>query len=251
MVDNIYIKRLGIVDSTNRYARDESPALWCEAGVCDIIAITADCQTAGRGQRGNIWQSQAESNLILTLLVRPGHSLKVTEQFRLSQAVAISLHVAMKAYGIATKLKWPNDIYVGNKKLAGILIELDYSGIFIEQAIIGIGLNINQTQFPVMERTPVSMKMLSNKDFDRENVLCNVLKNFEEYYTRLINGEYEAIANEYDNLLLGYGQEHQFIDAYGTFTAVIKGIEPCGMLILTSNDGTIRKYAFKEIKMVI
>ena len=84
MEDNVYIKRLDVVDSTNRYARDEARTLWNDADGCEIIAITARHQTAGRGQRGNNWFSAAGENLLLSILVRPGKTLKVTEQFLLS-----------------------------------------------------------------------------------------------------------------------------------------------------------------------
>ncbi|MBR4967602.1 MAG: biotin--[Bacteroidaceae bacterium] len=250
MADNISIIKLNEVDSTNRYARDEASTLWREAGTGKIIAITAKHQTAGRGQLGNIWQSQAGNNLLLTLLVRPGQSLKVTEQFKLSQTVAVALHSTMKRYGIDTRLKWPNDIYVGNRKLAGILIELDYSGNFVEQAIIGVGLNVNQVEFPTMDRTPVSMKMLKNNDFDIEDILCNVLKDFEMYYNNL-SDEHHTIASEYSSLLLGHCKENRFADADGAFTAIIEGVDSYGRIILRTDDGSIRKYAFKEVEMLL
>ena len=250
MADNISIIKLNEVDSTNRYARDEATKLLREAGTGKIIAITARHQTAGRGQRGNIWHSQVGNNLLLTLLVRPGQSLKVTEQFKLPQAVAVALHSTMKRYRIDTRLKWPNDIYVDNRKLAGILVELDYSGNFVEQAIIGIGLNVNQVEFPTMDRIPVSMKMLRNKDFDIEDILCNVLKDFEMYYNNL-SDEHYTIANEYSSLLLGHCKENRFTDADGAFTAIIEGVDSYGRIILRTDDGSIRKYTFKEVEMVL
>ena len=154
------IVHLLVVDSTNCYVRDEAVALWQNRGISDFAVVTAGHQTAGRGQRGNTWNSNAGENLLFSILVRPGETLEVSKQFLLSQAVALSIHDAMKCHGIDTQLKWPNDIYAGNRKLAGILLELDYSGAFVEQAIIGIGLNVNQENFPPMDRTPVSMKMM-------------------------------------------------------------------------------------------
>ena len=251
MADNVYIKRLNVIDSTNRYTRDEAQTLWNEAGECKIIAITARHQTAGRGQRGNIWTSAAGENLLLSILVRPGESLKVTEQFLLSQAVALALHDTMKEYGICTQLKWPNDIYAENKKLAGILVELYYSGTFIEQAIIGIGVNVNQCKFPAMDRIPVSMRLLKEEEYAIDTILCDLLNKFNNRYTQLCDNIGEAIACEYNSLLLGIGKEHQFIDSSGEFTAVIEGAEPCGRLILRTKDGGTRTYAFKEVEMVL
>lgn len=243
---SIYIKRLDLVDSTNRYLRDEADNLWVDGK--DIVAVTARHQTAGRGQRGNVWSSKDGENLLFSMLVRPGNSLEVANQFLLSQAVAVSLHAAMKCYGIETRLKWPNDIYVGNRKLAGILVELDYSGAFVEQAIIGIGLNVNQTEFPTMDRVPVSMKMLLGKDVHVEDVLRDVLCIFNRYYSEMRWGCKDAISAEYRELLSGFGEQREYVDAVGAFTAVIEGVEPTGHLLLRRSDGTLLRYAFKEVE---
>ena len=239
------------VDSTNRYVRDEAAALWQNRGISDFAVVTAGHQTAGRGQRGNTWNSNAGENLLFSILVRPGETLEVSKQFLLSQAVAMSIHDAMKCYGIDTLLKWPNDIYASNRKLAGILLELDYSGAFVEQAIIGIGLNVNQEYFPPMDRVPVSMKMLRERDFTLGDVLATVLDFFEHYYTELRFGHRDAIAAEYCRLLLGIDEQHTFIDCNGRFDAVIKGVESDGHLILLRNDGSTGRYAFKEVEMVL
>ena len=245
---NVYIKRLDVTDSTNRYARDEAVALWREAAGKQLVAVTARHQTAGRGQRGNVWSSKEGENLLLSMLVRPGSSLEVANQFLLSQAVAVSLHAAMKCYGIETKLKWPNDIYVGNRKLAGILVELDYSGAFVEQAIVGIGLNVNQSDFPAMDRIPVSMKMLLGKEITVDDVMCDVIECFSRYYAGICTGEADTIATEYKELLLGIGEERHFVDAQGPFMATIEGTEPDGHLLLRRSDGTLSRYAFKEVE---
>ena len=239
------------VDSTNRYVRDEAAALWQNRGISDFAVVTAGHQTAGRGQRGNTWNSNAGENLLFSILVRPGETLEVSKQFLLSQAVALSIHDAMKCYGIDTLLKWPNDIYASNRKLAGILLELDYSGAFVEQAIIGIGLNVNQEGFPPMDRTPVSMKMLRKRDFTLDDVLATILDMFEHYYTELRFGNRDAIAAEYKRVLLGMNERHTFIDRDGHFDAVIQDIESDGHLILRRNDGSTGRYAFKEVEMVL
>ena len=239
------------VDSTNRYVRDEAAALWKNRGTGDFAVVTAGHQTAGRGQRGNTWNSNAGENLLFSLLVRPGETLEVSKQFLLSQAVALSIHDAMKCYGVDTRLKWPNDIYAGNRKLAGILLELDYSGAFVEQAIIGIGLNVNQENFPPMDRKPVSMKMLREHDFILDDVLATILDLFEHYYTEMRFGNRDAIAAEYKRVLLGMNERHTFFDRDGHFDAVIQDVESDGHLILRRNDGSTGRYAFKEVEMKI
>ncbi|MBR4065920.1 MAG: biotin--[Bacteroidaceae bacterium] len=249
MVCSIVIKHLDVVDSTNCYVRNEADNLWVSGK--DIVAVTARHQTAGRGQRGNVWQSHNGCNLLMSILVRPGNSLEVKNQFLISQAVAVSIHTAMKCYGIETRLKWPNDIYVGNRKLAGILVELDYSGAFVEQAIIGVGLNVNQTEFPPMDKVPVSMKMLLGRDIPVENVLNDVLCNFSNCYSEARWGCKEAIPAEYRELLLGFGEQREYVDAGGVFMAVIEGVEPTGHLLLRRSDGTLSRYAFNEVEMLL
>ena len=245
------ITRLATVDSTNRYMRDEAAALWQNRGTGNFAVVTAGHQTAGRGQRGNAWNSNAGENLLFSILVRPGETLEVSRQFLLSQAVALSIHDAMKCYGVDTRLKWPNDIYAGNRKLAGILLELDYSGAFVEQAIIGIGLNVNQENFPPMDRKPVSMKMLREHDFILDDVLATVLDFFEHYYAELRYGNREAIAAEYKAQLFGIDMKNSFIDKNGHFDAVIQDVESDGHLILRRYDGSTGRYAFKEVEMIL
>ena len=245
------IINLATVDSTNSYLRNEAENLWNKHGEEGFIIVTAEHQTAGRGQRGNTWNSNAGENLLFSILVRPGETLEVSRQFLLSQAVALSIHDAMKCYGVDTRLKWPNDIYAGNRKLAGILLELDYAGAFVEQAIIGIGLNVNQENFPPMDRTPVSMKMLRKRDFILDDALATILDLFEHYYTEMRFGNRDAIAAEYKRVLLGMDERHTFIDYNGRFDAVIQDVESDGHLILRRNDGSTGRYAFKEVEMVL
>lgn len=249
MASDILVKRLGVVDSTNRYVRDEAAALWRNG--YSTVAVVAEHQTAGRGQRGNVWASELGRNLLVSFLVRPGMSLEVTNQFLLSQAVALAVHMAMKCYGIDTRLKWPNDIYVGERKLAGILIELDCFGAFVEQAIIGLGLNVNQSEFPSMDRVPVSMKMLLGREIAVDDVLADIMDCFSRYYAEIKCGNKAAVAAEYRALLLGFGEQRRFIDADGSFTAVVEGVEPTGHLLLRRADGTLSRYAFKEVEMLL
>ena len=243
--------RLSTIDSTNRYVRDKATALWRKLGASNgLVVVSAEHQTAGRGQRGNIWDSNAGENLLFSILVRPGEALKVTNQFLLSQVVALTLHSAMKSYGINTLLKWPNDIYAGNRKLAGVLVELDYSGVFVEQAIIGIGINVNQELFPAMDRIPVSMKMLQGRTFATDEVLETVLGYFERYYTELCKGNNNAFTTEYTRLLLGLNERRVFVDANGPFNGIIEGVENDGHLLVRHDNGELLRYAFKEIEQL-
>ena len=249
MASDILVKRLRAIDSTNRYVRDEAAALWHDG--YNAVAVVAEHQTAGRGQRGNVWASEPGQNLLMSLLVRPGGSLEVSNQFLLSQTVAVAVHAAMRCQGIDTRLKWPNDIYVGERKLAGILVELDCCGAFVEQAIIGIGINVNQELFPEMDRIPVSMKMLLGRNLCTDDVLATALEFFEHYYSQMLYGNREALAAEYSRLLLGYKEQRSFVDSEARFDAVIEGVEGDGHLLLRRSDGTLSRYAFKEVEQLL
>lgn len=239
------------IDSTNRYVRDEANLLWEKSNGMDYVVVAAEHQTAGRGQRGNCWNSNAGENLLFSILLRPGKKLEVCNQFLLSQTVAVALHESMRCFGIDSRLKWPNDIYVGNRKLAGVLVELDYSGVFVEQAIIGIGINVNQELFPDMDRIPVSMKMLQGRDFVVENVLSTILEQFERYYAELCCGNSGFLSSEYIRLLLGVNEKRTFIDATGTFSGVIEGVERDGHLLVRHDSGELLCYSFKEIEQLL
>lgn len=245
-----YRVHLAETDSTNRYMRDEAFNMWKSAGNADALLVTSDMQTAGRGQRGNIWHSAPGENLLATVLLNPSF-LPVNEQFYLSQCIALALRDTLLCFGIESLIKWPNDVYVGSRKIAGVLVELDYSGKNIEQAIIGIGLNVNQAKFCVMERIPVSMKMLSGNTFQVEDILSVLLKNVSKWYLALSAKDFKAISAEYLGCLYGAGRLCRYSDGDGTFTAEIIDVAPDGHIILKDTCGRVRKYAFKEVEMLL
>lgn len=245
-----YIKHLNTIGSTNSYVRDEAARLWETAGDVQAVVVYTDEQTAGRGQRGNSWLSSAGENLLMSIVVRPA-ALPVVSQFALSQAIALSVRAAMSYLGIDVVLKWPNDIYTGNRKLAGILVELDCCGKFVEQAVIGVGLNVNQVQFDAMDKVPVSMKMLTGETYDVENVMGVLLDAFSYYYSLLQRGDYTVLAAEYKRHLLGYKTTLRYRVAASLFDAVIYDVESDGRICLRCADGTTAVYAFKEVELVI
>lgn len=245
-----YIEHLDTVDSTNSYARCHSARLWAVAGDAKAVVVYAHEQTAGRGQRGNVWHSRAGENLLVSFVVRPT-ALPVTSQFALSQAVALAVRSAMGYLDIDVVLKWPNDIYVGERKLAGILVELDCCGSLVEQAVIGIGLNVNEEQFAPMEKVPVSMKMLTGEVYDVQEVLGVLLDSFSYYSSLLDAGCYSLLAAEYKKNLLGYKRLMHYRDAASEFDAKIMDIASDGRISLQRTDGSMHAYAFKEVEPVI
>ncbi|MBQ5836990.1 MAG: biotin--[Alistipes sp.] len=151
------IYHLDITTSTNDDARDEK---YREGDV-----VWADFQTAGRGQRGHIWHSKRGENLTFSVVLEPTF-LPIAEQFSVSEVVALSLVDMLSEYGIGARIKWTNDIYVGDKKLVGILIEHSLAPTTLRRTIAGIGININQTEFDASLPNPVSMAQLLGRELD-------------------------------------------------------------------------------------
>ena len=143
--------------------------------------ITAEFQTAGRGQRGNRWSSRVGENLMLSLVLEPTF-LHASRQFLLSEAVALGLVDTLAEFGIAARIKWTNDIYVGDRKICGVLIEHDLRGAHLARTIVGIGLNINQVEFDPALPNPTSMCLLAGHEFDREEVLQTLARKIMARY---------------------------------------------------------------------
>ena len=169
------------IDSTNNQARrDMEPA-------SDRTVWLADFQTSGRGQKGNGWESRPGENLTFSMLLKPKAFLP-ERQFSLSQAVALSVMECLREYGADTKIKWPNDIYAGDRKICGILIENTISGDKLSASIAGIGININQQEFSPAIPNPVSLSLLTGKMHDPFRILESFLEKFEGYYQDLYYG---------------------------------------------------------------
>ncbi len=247
---NVKYISLEETDSTNSYTRREASRLWSEHPYCKIFAVTAEEQTAGRGQRCTMWQSDRSKNLLMTIAVRPD-SLAVSSCYSLSVAAALALKESMSAFGLTTTLKWPNDLYCNGGKLAGILLESDCEGENVVQAFIGIGLNINQTLFAEMSRRPTSMSLICGRKFNIEEVRNTIVERFAENYTRIAKGEQEVLFKEYKKSLMGYTTPLLYRDTNGEFSATIHGVLNDGRIVLKCDDGTLRSYWFKEVESVI
>ena len=241
----MHIVKLQEVDSTNRYLSQHSE----EFPV--ISAVIAERQTAGRGQRGHTWTSAEGENLTFSVVLCP-RFLPVGEQFLLSEAVALALTDTFAQAGIETRIKWTNDIYAGDRKLVGILIEHSYSGPTLDRTVVGIGINVNQTQFDPALPNPVSMAAATGRRFDRREVLETFRERLEARYAQLEEGAAEALQRDYRERMYGLGRRRTFRLPDGTpFGAVIEGVRPSGELLLRHDDGLLREYLFKEVEFVI
>lgn len=237
---------LDTVNSTMQYlARPELSA--CEDS---FIVVTADYQTAGRGQKGTSWESEAGKNLLLGILLRPTF-LHPQEQFYLSEICALALVETLNTYADGFTIKWPNDIYYGNRKVSGMLLEHTLLGATLSQTIVGIGLNVNQQTFFSDAPNPMSLLQILGKEVCRETVLNAFLQRFQTYYQHLERQDFSAIHKSYLHHLYRRNEWAKFRDEIATFEGRIVDVEHTGRLVIEKPDGTLRKFAFKEVAYVI
>ena len=215
-----------------------------------MTLVVAEDQTKGRGQVGNSWETEKGKNIIFSLLCHPDF-VRASKQFLLSQCMALAIRNALAEHVEGVKVKWPNDIYVGDKKISGTLIECDLMGKSIANCIIGTGANINQEVFVSDAPNPTSLKLLTGKEHDKEEILTDIIQRFSELYDRLAKGEEEAIRSEYMQCLYRSDGMYEYEDVRGRFKAEIAGVEPTGHLLLKFENGNVVRYEFKEVKFVL
>jgi BirA family biotin operon repressor/biotin-[acetyl-CoA-carboxylase] ligase len=215
--------------------------------IAEFSVVVSHEQTAGRGQMGNSWESQPGKNLTFSIIIRPDF-LPVHHQFRITQVVTLALINILNTYTQGISIKWPNDIYYYDEKIAGILIENSLKGSQIEDSIIGIGLNVNQTIFISDSPNPVSLKQITDKTYDTSLLLNQFIREFIHTYDEwLASPNDDLLHQRYMDHLYRKDGPHRFIDDKGIFTASIKKIEPTGHLVLETESGELRNYAFKEV----
>lgn len=213
--------------------------------------VWADVQSAGRGQRGHKWESREGENITFSAIFEPTF-LPATKQFLLSEVVALAVVDALRYYGVGARIKWTNDIYVGDRKLAGILIEHKLSGINISRTIAGIGLNVNQLEFSADLLNPVSMRQITRLELDCREVLERVAEKLMERYEMLRRGEEQQLQADYHELLYRRDALHWYFLPDGkAFRGTIRGVEPSGALIVENEKGEQRSYLFKEIEFSV
>ncbi len=209
--------------------------------------VVADYQTAGRGCGTNKWESERGKNLLFSMLIHPTE-IAINKQFMVSMAVANSIAAVVAKYveKRTVSVKWPNDIYIDDKKVCGILIENRLQGGVIKDSIIGVGLNVNQLCFVSDAPNPVSMANITGRQFDREQLLQELLETFQQEWADL-----EGVRERYLQQLYRRKGFFRYRDAYGECTAEIVTVEADGHLVLQDVDGRTNRYAFKEIQFVI
>jgi BirA family biotin operon repressor/biotin-[acetyl-CoA-carboxylase] ligase len=209
------------------------------------VVITSN-QTAGRGQRGNTWETAAGMNLTFSILIKPTF-LSVKNQFYLTIITSLAVVDFLKEQSVVElKIKWPNDILAGKKKICGVLIENSVQQETIHQSIVGIGLNINQKNFTIS--TATSLSIIKDQTFELNEALNYLLANFEKRYLQLRNGRLSELKSEYLENLFGFGETQTFISNENEFEGIIEGINENGELKV-SNKGNVSSFKLKEIAL--
>ncbi|MCP4125296.1 MAG: biotin--[acetyl-CoA-carboxylase] ligase [Bacteroidetes bacterium] len=229
--------------STNTFAQD----VISKTKPIDGTVILTDDQCQGKGQAGNVWQSEAGKNLTCSVIYDSSF-LEVKHQYFLNMTVAVSLVEALAGFldVNALSIKWPNDILFNNRKLGGILIENSVQGSFLRHSVIGIGLNVNQAVFNELPHaTSVMIETGTHQDIG--NVLNAVCENLERRYLQLKANGGPKILNHYNELLYKRGSLVTFIQGSDRFKAVVLGVDQQGRLILDQNEETTA-FRFGEVK---
>lgn len=237
---------LNEVESTNNYANHLVLSNAAEEG----SVVLARFQKSGRGQAGNCWESQPGMNLLASIILYPKF-LHAGKQFQISKLVSLALVEFLKKETNSVSIKWPNDIYSSNKKIAGILIENSIKGQNIFSSVIGIGLNLNQEKFVSDAPNPVSLKQITGKNYDVETVLDEILNMAFAMYCKLKAGNFQEIDAAYLAGLFRINEWAQYRKHDEMFEARIVDIGEFGQLELEDRNGKISEFMFKEVEFVI
>lgn len=236
---------LSEIDSTNNYAMRLINEGMAEHG----MTIRADFQTTGKGQHGNIWLAEERKNLLFTSILDT-RGFQLQDQFLLNTFACLSVaeFLMLKANIPNVTIKWPNDIYADNKKIAGILIENIIRGSTWTHAIIGIGLNVNQTHFPDMNwATSISIEL--NKTF-KINLLIKDLIKIMNVNFRKFEMDQDSLLPVYNSMLYKVSKEIMFTKSHELYKGIIQGVNRSGLLQI-SVDGKIKMFKHKEIELIL
>lgn len=238
------------VDSTNNYARK----LLHEGLARHGLAIFAHEQVQGKGRRGKTWVAEKDANIILSTIINPA-PLRIAQQFQLNACVAVGVHKFFSEYaGIDTRIKWPNDLYWQDRKAGGILIESVVGTGSPESdrwqwAIVGTGININQTLFASRLRNPVSLKQITGKHYDPLFMAKELCAVFEKFFLQLKEKGFENIYTQYLNILYKKNETVKLRKKNRVFEAEIIGVSRKGKLI--TKHSTEEEFDFDEIEWLL
>lgn len=249
MYNRLFIgeKRINLVeaDSTNAFMKE---LVSVSDNEVEGLVITAENQLKGRGQQGNTWESESGKNLTFSIFLKP--NTFVQHQFLISKIVSIGIVEFLMDKGLKNvKIKWPNDVYVGSRKIAGILIENSLKDNKVNSSVVGIGLNVNQLKFK-SDNSPTSLVNILGEEQDLEKSLNQLLFFIEKNYILLKQQKDVAINNTYLSYLFGLEQDLFFELQGEKVRGKIKGVSTLGKLqVLINNE--LKAFNLKEIKFLI
>ncbi len=244
MISNSQIIWLEKTDSTNKFIK----TLISNSAIKNGTIIAAKEQTNGKGQQNNIWHTQPNLNLTFSLYL--DIRIKAIHQFYISKIIALSIYEFISTKVSKVTIKWPNDIYIDNNKVAGILIENTIQGENITKSIIGIGININQINFDKSIPNPISLKEITGKTYNLNNTLVEINSIIMQKFQLLNN--FNTIDNLYNQLLYKLNTKSNFTDINNknNFTGKIIGTEQDGRIKIKTQN-LIKRFGFHEIKYIL
>ena len=207
------------------------------------LCVVTDYQSAGKGMGTNTWESEPGKNLLFSILLHPTW-LPINRQYLLSMAEAVAI---VEVLGKGFEIKWPNDIYYGDKKLSGTRIDINLQGSTLKDVIIGTGINVNQEIFLSDAPNPISLKNITGQEHDRDILLRDILERFYIYYNKVQDSPQEVVRRYHEKLYRKVGF-HTYADKDGTFQAEIVSVAENGIITLRRDDGTLSQYEFKELR---
>ncbi len=211
--------------------------------------IMAEHQYAGRGQQQNKWHSQPGKNLTFSVLLKPTF-ISAVNQFDLTRAISLGVSDTLRTLlGDTLKIKWPNDIYYKDSKLGGMLIENMVQGERINNSVVGIGINVNQDDFPEGVNNATSVKQILHKDYDLRLLLSEICSQIEAYYLHLKAGRIDFIRSAYLSRLYWLNEPRHFRAGNDVFEGIIEGVAGNGLLQIKRGDATA-SYNLKEIEFL-
>ena len=210
------------------------------------LVVASNYQTSGNGQRGNSWESSIGDNLLISIVIEP--NIPAKDQFLLSKCVALALYDLLALYTDHVNIKWPNDILVGKQKIAGILIQNILKGNEITHSVIGVGLNVNQTEFKTYSPQATSLNLLLNIRFDISKIQKELLKCLEERIKQLRSGVDQE--KEYLSALFLNNEVAAFESEGQKFMGIIKGVSQSGKLQIQLEDDSITTFDNQEVKFL-
>jgi len=231
------------VASTNDYLKKLAHRKFLEEGT----VIVARNQTEGKGQRGNSWESEAGKNITCSILLYPSF-LPLQRYFLLSEAISLGVKETLDTYVEGITVKWPNDVYYSERKIAGILIENELTGNEYNLSVAGIGLNINQERFFSNAPNPISLKQITGREQNTEAILKELIQNILYWYERLKDGDTEILIRMYHEALYRRTGFHRYEDSEDIFSARIDHVSDDGFLHLVTDRNEERSYAFKNVR---